>query len=223
MLTAIGLFVLGLVLLALGGDSIVKGASGLAQRLGLTPFLTGLVLVAFATSLPELAVNLMAILHGQGELALGNAVGSNVANIGLTLGVAAISAPILVRWRALNPLLLVLVLGTVAVLALGADGVLSRGEGIALLLVFVGVLAFAMARSHRESPELQAQIAEYAVTSQQLGLNLTRFVIGAVLLWIGSSLIVGGSGVHVFGWDLSHAGAATLGKGMGLSPVLTGL
>ena len=64
MIGALGLFALGLVLLALGGDSIVKGASGLAQRFGLTPFVTGLVLVAFATSLPELAVNLQAILHG---------------------------------------------------------------------------------------------------------------------------------------------------------------
>jgi hypothetical protein len=107
MLTAIALFLLGLVLLALGGDSIVKGASGLAQRLGLTPFTAGLVLVAFATSLPELAVNLVAILHGQGELALGNAVGSNVANVGLTLGAAALAAPIVVRWRALSPLLVI--------------------------------------------------------------------------------------------------------------------
>ena len=116
MLTAIGLFLLGLVLLALGGDSLVKGAAGLAQRLGLSAFTTGLVLVAFATSLPELVVNLVAILHGQDELALGNAVGSNVANIGLTLGAAAVAAPIVVRWRALSPLLLVLVLGTLAVL-----------------------------------------------------------------------------------------------------------
>jgi cation:H+ antiporter len=223
MLTAIGLFVLGLVLLALGGDSIVKGASGLAQRLGLTPFMTGLVLVAFATSLPELAVNLIAILHGQSELALGNAVGSNVANIGLTLGAAALAAPIVVRWRALSPLLVVLVLGTIAVLGLGADGTLSRIEGMVLLFAYVAFFAFALARSQHESAEVREEIATYARTSTMLGQNAIRFVIGAVLVWIGSLLVVGGEGVRLFGMDLSHSGAAVIGKSLGLSPVLTGL
>lgn len=223
MLTAIGLFVLGLVLLALGGDSIVKGASGLAQRLGLTPFTTGLVLVAFATSLPELAVNLMAIVHGQDELALGNAVGSNVANVGLTLGVAALTAPIVVRWRALRPLLLILVLGTVAVLALGADGTLSRVEGVVLLLAFVFVLAFVLARGRHESMEVREEIAQYAQTSTLPVQNVIRFAMGAVLLWIGSALIVGGAGVHLFGMDLSGSGAATMGQSFGMSPVLAGL
>jgi len=223
MLTAIGLFVLGLLLLALGGDSIVKGAAGLAQRFGLTPFTTGLVLVAFATSLPELAVNAMAILHGQGELALGNAVGSNVANIGLTLGAAALAAPIVVRWRALSPLLLVLVAGTVAVLALGADGTLSRVEGMVLLLAYVAVFGFALAHSRNEATEVREEIAQYAQTSTLLAQNLIRFVLGAALLWLGSTLIVGGAGVQLFGLDLSDVGAAEIGKTLGLSPVLTGL
>ncbi|GAB3098684.1 sodium:calcium antiporter [Lysobacter terrae] len=223
MLTAIGLFLLGLVLLALGGDSLVKGAAGLAQRLGLSAFTTGLVLVAFATSLPELVVNLVAILHGQDELALGNAVGSNVANIGLTLGAAAVAAPIVVRWRALSPLLLVLVLGTLAVLGFGADGTLSRVEGAVLLLAFVAVFFFALARSRREGDDVRTQIADYAETSTMLVQNLLRFVIGGALAWAGSLLIVGGEGVHLFGMDLSTSGASAIGKGLGLSPVLTGL
>ena len=223
MLTAIGLFLLGLVLLALGGDSIVKGALGLSQRLGLTQFNAGLLLVAFATSLPELAVNLVAILHGQSELALGNAVGSNVANVGLTLGAAALAAPIVVRWRALSPLLIVLVLGTIAVLALGADGTLSRVEGMVLLLAYAACFAFALARSRHESAEVREEVAGYARTSTMLGQNLIRLGIGAVMAWIGSKLVVGGAGVHLFGLDLSHSGAAMIGKGMGLSPVLTGL
>src|SRR3546814_9468601 len=76
MFEAIGLFVLGLVLLALGGDSIVKGTSGLAQRMGVSPFVAGLLLVAFGTSLPELAVNARAVFTGNPALALGNAVRS---------------------------------------------------------------------------------------------------------------------------------------------------
>src|SRR3546814_2633509 len=82
MFEAIGLFVLGLVLLALGGDSIVKGTSGLAQRMGVSSFVAGLLLVAFGTSLPELAVNARAEFTGNPALALGNAVGSNITNVG---------------------------------------------------------------------------------------------------------------------------------------------
>ena len=223
MILAVGLFALGLVLLALGGDSIVKGASGLSRKLGLSPFTTGLVLVAFATSLPELAVNLTAALHGQGELALGNAVGSNTANVGLTLGAAALAAPLVMRWQTLNRLLWILVLGTVAVLVLGADGRLSQVEGLAMLLAFVGVFFYALMRSRGESRELREDIARFAETSTLPMQNVIRFILGALLLWIGSLLIVGGPGVHLFGLDLSDVGASRIGQGMGLSPVLTGL
>lgn len=209
MSAAILWFVLGLVLLALGGDSIVKGASGLAQRIGASPFVAGLVLVAFGTSLPELAVNLQAVLDGQQALALGNAVGSNIVNFGLTLGAAAIAAPLLVRWRALSPLLLLLLLGTLAVIVLSLDGSLARIEGIGLLAAFVAVLAFALARTRREAPDVQDAIAAYAQTRTGLGLNLLRFAIAAALLYYGAKLVV------------QHA--PTLGAAMGMTPLLTGL
>lgn len=209
MLTAVGMFLLGLVLLALGGDSIVKGASGLAQRLGLSPFTTGLLLVAFATSLPELAVNAHAIVRGQQALALGNAVGSNVVNFGLTLGAAAFAAPLIVRWRALSPLLLVLLIGTVAVMVLGLDGVLSRGDGLVLLAGFVVVVAFALVRGRNETRELQQEIEAFARTRTDLALNLVRFALAAALLYYGSRLVV----VH----------APVLGAGLGMNPLLTGL
>ncbi|RDZ27173.1 sodium:calcium antiporter [Lysobacter silvisoli] len=209
MLEAVGLFVLGLLLLALGGDSILKGASGLAQRFGLSPFATGLVLVAFGTSLPELAVNLHAVLRGEQSLALGNAVGSNVINFGLTLGLAAMAAPLLVRWRSLAPLLLVLILGTAAVIVLGLDGVLSRAEGAGLVIAFVAVVAYAAARARREAPELQDAIAAFARTRTDLWLNLLRFAIAAVLLYYGSKFVVGA--------------APRFGAALGLTPLLTGL
>ena len=114
MTEAWGYFALGLLLLALGGDSIVKGASGLAQRIGASPFVAGLLLIAFGTSLPELAVNARAVWVGSQELALGNAVGSNIVNLGLTLGLAAVVAPILVRMRVLSPLLVLLALASLA-------------------------------------------------------------------------------------------------------------
>jgi cation:H+ antiporter len=209
MFEAIGFFVLGLFLLALGGDSIVKGASGLAQRLGTSPFVTGLLLVAFGTSLPELAVNARAVWVGSQGLALGNAVGSNIVNFGLTLGAAALVAPLLVRWRTLAPLLLCLVLATVVVMILGHDGVLSRIEGLGLLLGFVAVLAYALARSRRESVELQASLGAFATTSSHVGLNLLRFAIAIVLLYFGARWVV--------------QGAPIIGVALGMGPLLTGL
>lgn len=209
MLESIGLFVLGLVLLALGGDSIVKGASGLAQRFGASPFVAGLLLVAAGTSLPELAVNLQAIVSGQQALALGNAVGSNVVNFGLTLGAAALAAPLLVSWRALNPLLVALILGTAATIVLGLDGVLSRIEGIGLMLAYVVVVAYAIVRTRRETPALHASIGDYARTSADLRQNLLRFVVAAAVLYFGSKLVVDN--------------APVFGAGLGLSPLLTGL
>jgi cation:H+ antiporter len=128
-----------------------------------------------------------------------------------------------VRWRALSPLLLVLVLGTVAVLALGADGTLSRIDGLVLLAAYVGALAFAFARGGNEAAEVRDEIAQYARTSDLLGQNIIRFALGGALLWLGSLLVVGGEGMNLFGLDLSGSGAARIGEGLGLSPVLTGL
>jgi cation:H+ antiporter len=205
----IGLFLLGLLLLALGGDSIVKGAAGLAQRFGASPFVTGLLLVAFGTSLPELAVNARALFAGQPALALGNAVGSNIANVGLTLGAAALAAPLLVRWRALSPLLLVLLLATIAVVALGLDGVLSRLDGAILLAAFVAVLVFALVRARREQAEVRAEIDAFAVTHTGLALNLVRVAIAVALLYFGARWVV--------------QSAPALGLALGMEPLLTGL
>ena len=209
MAAALGFFVLGLFLLALGGDSIVKGASGLGQRLGLSPLATGVLLVAFGTSLPELAVNARAAWVGSQALALGNAVGSNVVNFGLTLGAAALAAPLLVRWRALVPLLLCFVLACVLVMLLGFDGALSRFDGGVLLAVFVAMLGWTLARSHRETAEVQAEIARFAETRTALWLNVLRFVFATVLLYFGARLVV------------EHA--PLLGAALGMAPLLTGL
>ena len=209
MAEAWGFFALGLVLLALGGDSIVKGASGLAQKLGASPFVAGLLLVAFGTSLPELFVNARAYMVGAQDLALGNAVGSNIVNVGLTLGVAALFAPLLVRLRLLSPLLVLLAVATFALIVFGLDGVVSRGEGIVLLLAFVAVLAFLLARSGREQVEVREGIAAYAATRSVLWMNLLRFLVAVALLYFGAKFVV--------------QGAPVIGAGWGLSPLLVGL
>jgi cation:H+ antiporter len=201
--------VAGLVLLALGGDSIVKGASGLAQRFGASPFIAGLLLVAFGTSLPELAVNARAVWTGHQALALGNAVGSNIANIGLTLGAAALAAPLVLRSRAVGPLLVWLLAMTAVTVGFGLDGVLSRNEGLLLLAGFVVMLAFLLMRGKREPAELQADIARFAETKQGLGLNVSRVVIAIVAMYFGAKWLV--------------QSAPIVGIGLGMGPLVTGL
>jgi cation:H+ antiporter len=209
MMLSLGWCLLALLLLALGGDSILKGASGLSRRLGWSPFSTGLLLVAFGTSIPELAVNARAFVVGSQNLALGNAIGSNIVNFGLTLGLAAIAAPLLVRWRALAPLLICLMLATLALIALGFDGVLTRIEGLLFVIAFAIVVVAAWMLSRREAPELREEIAGFLKTGDGLGLNLIRFAIGGALLWFGAL------------WLVRHA--PIVGTAWGLSPVLTGL
>ncbi len=209
MIEAIGLFALGLVLLALGGDSVVKGASGLAQRFGLSAFATGLLLVAFATSIPELAVNARAAWTGSQALAIGNAVGSNIVNFGLALGLSACVMPLAVRWRALSPLLIAFVVTGAGVMLLGRDGVLGRVDGFALLLAFAAVLAFVFARSRTDTAEVQATLTAFSATRADLVLNVLRVVIAAVVLYYGARLVV--------------QAAPVVGLGLGMAPLVTGL
>jgi cation:H+ antiporter len=209
MMEAWGFFVLGLVLLALGGDSIVKGASGLAQRFGVSPFVAGLLLIAFGTSLPELAVNAHAVAIGAQDLALGNAVGSNIANLGLTLGLAAMAAPLLIRMRLLSPLLVLLTVATLAVIVFGLDGVIGRVEGVVLLVGFAAMLIFVLARSSRENESVRAGVVAYAATRAILWINLLRFLVSVALLYYGAKYVV--------------QGAPVIGADWGISPLLVGL
>ncbi len=208
MIGALFYFAAGLFLLALGGDSVVKAAAGIARRMGISPFVTGLVLVAFATSLPELAVNLRAIWIGDTALALGNAVGSNIANFGLTLGAAALCAPLLIRWKALPSLLVCLVVATLATILLGQDGRLTRFDGLVLLAAFVVVLGFSFAFGRRQ-PELRSEFAAFADTRTDPALNLARFAIAAALLYFGAKWVV--------------QGGAELGEALGMESLLSGL
>ncbi|TYT27085.1 sodium:calcium antiporter [Luteimonas viscosa] len=208
MTAALFYFAAGIVLLALGGDSLVKSAAGLARRFGISPFTTGLVLVAFATSLPELAVNLRAVWIGDPALALGNAVGSNIANFGLTLGAAALCAPLLIRWKALPSLIVCLVVATLATILLAQDGRLTRLDGFVLLASFVVVLGFAWAFGRRQ-PELRSEFAGFAETRTDPLLNLVRLAIAAALLFFGAK------------WTVQ--GGTALGQALGMESLLSGL
>ncbi|TDV32437.1 sodium:calcium antiporter [Stenotrophomonas sp. CC22-02] len=206
---AIAWFLLGLLLLALGGDSIVKAVSGLAQRCGASPFTAGLLLLGVTTSLPELAVNARALAVGQPELALGNAVGSSIVNLGMTLALAAIAAPLLLRARLQSVLWWSLLAAAALLILFGFDGRLVRWEGGVLVAGFIVMQVVLLRRGRRESAEVQAAIAESALSRTSLPLNVLRVLIAALTLYWGARLVVGA--------------AADFGTALGWTPLLVGL
>jgi cation:H+ antiporter len=129
----------GLVLLAIGAESLVRGATGLALRLGVTALAIGLTIVAFGTSSPELAVGIGAARAGNGGLALGNVVGSNISNIALVLGFAALVKPMSVRSELTRREVPLMISANLLLLIMLSDGRLSRLEGIVLI---VGAFAY---------------------------------------------------------------------------------
>jgi cation:H+ antiporter len=158
---------------------------------------------------PELAVNAYALQAGQTDLALGNAVGSNIVNIGLTLGLAALVAPLLVTMRLLAAQVVFVLVASGLVLMFGLDGAISRLEGGVLLAGFIGFLAFVAVRGRQESAGVQAELSSFAVTSTGLVQNLVRFAFAAALLFFGSRLVV--------------QNAPEIGLALGLGPLVTGL
>jgi cation:H+ antiporter len=209
MMSAVGMLLLGLFLLLLAGDAVIRGASGLAQHFGLSPFAAGLVLIALATSTPGLAVNVYAIAVGQGDLALGNAVGSSVVNIGLTLGLTALCAPLLVNMRILAAEIVFILVASGLVLLFSLDGGIARWEGGVLLAAYLAFLVFVFWRGREESADVQKELAAFAVTSTGLTQNLIRFALAAALLFFGSRLVV--------------QSAPAVGLAMGMGSMLTGL
>ena len=204
MAAALGWFGLGLVLLVLGADSFVKGAAGAALRFGIRPFIVGMVLVGFGTSAPELAVNLTAAWNGNYDLAVGNIVGSNIANIGLILAVCALLAPLLVQMRLLRietPLLV----GVCALLwILCLDGTIGRIDGVVLLAGFAGLMLLVWQDARREPPVVQEELAASAGIAQPLWRNGLRLVVGLGLLLYASMLMVGAA-VELAGyWGMSE-------------------
>ncbi|WP_201297012.1 sodium:calcium antiporter [Billgrantia tianxiuensis] len=146
------LLALGLLLLILGAEGLVKGASRLAARLGLSPLIIGLTVVAFGTSAPELVVSLKAAFSGQAGIAMGNVVGSNIFNVLFILGVSALIVPLAVAQQLIRldiPLMIVL---SLVVLAMALDGSIGRLDGGLLVLGLVAYTSFLLRQGRRQAP-----------------------------------------------------------------------
>ena len=156
MLLSVGLLVLGSVMLYFGAEWLVRGSAGIARTFGVSSVVVGLTVVSFGTSAPELIVSLLATLEGKPAISLGNVVGSNIANIGLILGIVALIAPPLAEGSLVKRELPVMLAATLAVPLVLLDGSIGRVDG-ALFLVGAVSFTYATLRWTDRAPPSSAQ------------------------------------------------------------------
>lgn len=204
---------LGICLLAGGGELLIRGALGLARRLGISPLLSGLLIVGFGTSAPELAVSLDAVLNRQPNIAIGNIVGSNISNVLLVLGVCAMISPMAVQPLVLRRDAAMVVTTSALFLLLTASGVLQRGDGLVLLALLVVYLIWAYRSESRGSaPSAGLHAAEGKETgalSGSLPSLIAAALGGLVILLAGSRVLL--------------TGAVGIAQGLGVSETVIGL
>ena len=203
----------GLLLLYLGAEWLVKGAAGLGRAYGIRPLVIGLTVVAYGTSMPELVVSTVAALNEMSGIALGNVIGSNIANLGLILGITALVKPLEVEARVLRREAPAMLATSLLFPVLLAGGTVSRMEGV-LLLAGVAAFTYVTARSAGPRPEeIGALEAGAEAAGAPSGTGKVRLVlIAAVGLTV---LVVGG---HAF-----VTGASGLSLAFGLSQRVVGL
>lgn len=228
LLASILMFSAGVVLLLGGGEALVRGAVTMAVRMRVSPLLIGLTIVAFGTSAPELSFNIMATLDENDGLSFGNIVGSNIANIGLVMGLAALIRPVDVRSSMMTreiPVMLGITLLAIVLMMLPITGwsLLGQGEGLsrldggALLLCFAWFLLISIRQGMRErrthaDPVLVEEFEEEIHES-----DVKR------PLWLAVVMFVAGLGALLFGGHLAEGGAVGVAQQLGVSDALIGL
>ena len=194
----------GFIILTLGAEALVRGASVIALRLGIAPLIIGLTIVAFGTSAPELAVSIKSALAGNSGIALGNVVGSNIVNIGLILAVTALIRPIQVQSQMVKRDIPIMIAASILVWLLLLDGDVSFLDGLILFSLLVGYLVFSYKSASSSTEELDLDERPQSP------------FISILLIVIGIAMLVGGGILFV-------DGAIDLAKHFGLSEVIIGL
>jgi cation:H+ antiporter len=186
----------GLILLVVGAEALVRGASKIAAVVGISPLVIGLTIVAFGTSSPELAVSIGSALDGQSDIALGNVVGSNIFNVLFILGVSALIVPLVVAQQLVRLDVPIMIGSSLLVLLFGFDGVLEKWEGAVMVAIGIWYTVFLIRQSKKEKTKqvLEDYQEEYAdkgdPKNERLWLQITFIIVGLVLLVLGSSFLV---------------------------------
>jgi len=211
MILAIVAVILGLAVLVWSADKFVDGAVGIAEFCGMSTLLIGMVIVGFGTSAPELTVSAISASQGNPALALGNAYGSNIANIALILGATALISPILMQRSVIRGDLPILIAVSLLSIALVWDGSVVRWNGVLLLVVFALVMAYSIWRELKKARvEASNSVEEESAGKQtSLGKSIFWLVLGLALLVASSRALV---------W-----GAVEIARTLGVSDLLIGL
>jgi cation:H+ antiporter len=209
--------VLGLAALVAGGELLVRGASALAALLGLSPLVIGLTVVAFGTSAPELAVSVQAGLAGNGDIAVGNVVGSNIFNVLFILGAAALIAPLVVGAQIVRREVPIMIGVSVLLMLLTLDGTIGLLDGILLFALLIVYTAWSVISSRRETAAIKA---EYAQEYGEAKLSPQR---GPLVIARDLALIAGGLALLIVGSDWLVGSAVSIAASLGVSSVIIGL
>ena len=205
----------GFILLVLGAEVLVRGAARLAARFGISPLIIGLTVVAFGTSAPEMAVSTQSAFMGQGDIAIGNVIGSNIFNVLMVLGLSALIIPLVVSRQLVRFDVPIMIAAGLLAWFLALDGSYSRIDGLILfscIIIYTGYLiisslkAFKAGKTLASDDEYTADINPHRFASL---INIAYLVIGLVLLVTGSNLLV--------------TGAVSLAQALGLSELVIGL
>jgi cation:H+ antiporter len=198
MLLQVAAFIAGLAGLYYGAEWLVRGSARLARSFGISALVVGLTVVAFGTSAPELVVSVVATVRDQSGVAIGNVVGSNIANIGLILGLAALISGMRVQMRLLTREMPVMLLATVAFLVFAYDGELSRIDGALLLVGFVGYMMMMLRAARIEPTLIEAEFEGFEQAERMVDpdsshrlRNTLLLIAGLIVLAAGAQLLVG--------------------------------
>jgi len=209
------IFLGGLILLVIGANTLVRGASRLAMSFGISPLVVGLTVVAFGTSAPEVAVSVGAVLDGKTDIGVGGVVGSNIFNVLFILGISALIAPLVVNIQLIRQEVPIMLGASLLLLALSLDGRLSVLEGGFLLVLLVAYTVFLIVQSRRET---QAAQDEYAAEIRPARAGDWDSHWAAQIGLIAAGLVA-----LVFGSEYLVQASVHFAKAMGVSDVVIGL
>lgn len=203
------ILIAGVVVLYFCAELLVKGSAKLALSYNIKPIIIGITVVAFGTSFPELIVSLLSAIQGSPDIAIGNIVGSNIANIGLILGLAAFIFPLQVHMRLFKVEVPLLVFITLLLFYFSGDEGFSRVEALIFLIIFAGFIFYSIKDAAIEEKEVQEEFEKELVDGNQRYINVARIIAGLIGLGISAQMII--------------AGATAIARAFGISEVVIGV
>lgn len=215
---------LGFVLLVKGGDYLVDGAVSIAQKAKLSPMVIGLTVVGFGTSAPELLVSSQAALMGSSGIALGNVVGSNIANVALILGVTSIICPIAAQRSTMRIDMPFMVLAEVLFVIAALTGVITRWEGLIALTMIISFVSYQVIDSRKKTKQQEAEQDGEADAAPMPVWKALLFVVLSIaaMVWGADRLIEGASGIAMHLGTVFGVETETLERIIGLTIVAVG-